>query len=396
MYAARAPGNLYPDHPLPPRLLETIKMKPSNPHKIQTLLQEKKIHNVLFFRAGRVGDVLFTTPAIRSFHNQYPHTHLSYVASTYSQNVLQYHPLIENIYAYDQKGFYLTRFLSQKKLIQQLKKQNFELAILFSHKKKYLHLLHKTNIPYLFPQQESDIPIPKTPFHIVEHTLWRLQPLGVAPTSQEMEIHFAEKEKKRIQDFFHQYPFLQNQPFALLHPGCFQIQNHLLSTPSMRRLWPIEYFAQTALDFHQKLGLEIVFSGFGKKEQRILNYLKKKLPFPTALATSLNIVELAALIDQASLFLSVDTGPMHIAAARKTPLIALFGPSPPHLTGPWGSGPKKVIFLQLPCSPCRGKDIACYNNVCMKNITPDIVLQEAKKMLQSLENEKQHIHPPHT
>jgi ADP-heptose:LPS heptosyltransferase len=74
-----------------------------------------------------------------------------------------------------------------------------------------------------------------------------------------------------------------------------------------------------------------------------------------------------------------DTGPMHVAAALGKPLVALFGPTEPHRTGPYGQL-ENVLRIDLPCSPCM-KSYCTYEkpNECLKAISPTMVFEHVKK-----------------
>ncbi len=96
------------------------------------------------------------------------------------------------------------------------------------------------------------------------------------------------------------------------------------------------------------------------------------------LAGRLTLLELASLLKGAQLIVSVDTGPMHLAAALGKPVVALFGPTAPWRTGPYGDG-HIVLRRDLPCSPCFRK--VCPENECLKGISPEEVWQACQVLL---------------
>jgi 3-deoxy-D-manno-octulosonic-acid transferase/heptosyltransferase-1 len=96
------------------------------------------------------------------------------------------------------------------------------------------------------------------------------------------------------------------------------------------------------------------------------------------LAGRTTLRDLAYLYRKAALLITTDSGPMHIAAAVGTPVIALFGPTSASRTGPYGEG-HFVIRRDLACSPCFLKK--CETRHCMKDISVEDVLEAAKKML---------------
>jgi ADP-heptose:LPS heptosyltransferase len=90
------------------------------------------------------------------------------------------------------------------------------------------------------------------------------------------------------------------------------------------------------------------------------------------------LTELAALYEKAALVISTDTGPMHLAAAMGTPVVALFGPTAPWRTGPFGKS-HQIITAELECSPCFKR--RCETTDCMSKISVMQVFDGVKKML---------------
>jgi len=79
----------------------------------------------------------------------------------------------------------------------------------------------------------------------------------------------------------------------------------------------------------------------------------------------------------------VDTGPMHVAAAVDVPIVALYGPTVPEVTGPYSRSGRNVILRDdtLPCSPCRGKKVDCRDNVCMTYHTPERIVSAVESLI---------------
>ena len=106
-----------------------------------------------------------------------------------------------------------------------------------------------------------------------------------------------------------------------------------------------------------------------------------KIP-PIITAGKTTLKQLGALFTRSDLVIANDTGPMHLAVAMKTGTIALFGPTSPALTGPYGEGLYKVISKNDICDiPCY--DITCTDSRCMAAIKVEDVLKEASDMLEA-------------
>jgi lipopolysaccharide heptosyltransferase II len=116
--------------------------------------------------------------------------------------------------------------------------------------------------------------------------------------------------------------------------------------------WHMDRFADVARRLAAERGATIVLTG-GEADGPLVADLAARLAEvnPINLAGRTNVVDLAALLEALDLFVSSDTGPMHLAAAVGTPVVALFGPSDPRRYGPRGST-SRVLRIDLPCSPC--------------------------------------------
>ena len=145
--------------------------------------------------------------------------------------------------------------------------------------------------------------------------------------------------------------------------------------------WPPEHFARLAERLTAE-GLNVILAGGpGDRAngEAILQYFNRLRENSTTepngrlidLTGQTTLRELAALIRSARLFVSGDTGPLHVAAALQTPLVAVYGPTRPGRTGPCGAGKKKVLFTPLPCGGCLKK--RCGDFRCMEQITPEAV-----------------------
>jgi 3-deoxy-D-manno-octulosonic-acid transferase/heptosyltransferase-1 len=148
------------------------------------------------------------------------------------------------------------------------------------------------------------------------------------------------------------------------------------------KLWFNDRFAALA-DALQAQGVRTVFSG-GPQDAPVLGAIEDQMQTPCLRFDGCGgLRHLAALCRRADVMVSTDTGPMHLAAAVGTPVVALFGPTAPNRTGPYGSG-HHVIQASVPCSPCFKR--RCTSTVveefgCMKWIEVSRVLQAVQDCL---------------
>jgi ADP-heptose:LPS heptosyltransferase len=142
--------------------------------------------------------------------------------------------------------------------------------------------------------------------------------------------------------------------------------------------WDAARFAAVADALVERHGVSVVFTGKGHEERALVGDTLRCMRRPAVdTCDRLGIDELLALVAEADFVVANDTAVMHLAGAVGTPVVALFGPTPPASYGP--RGPRDLVFYkQLYCSPCLSnynlKLSRCTNNVCMQLITADEVL----------------------
>ncbi len=166
----------------------------------------------------------------------------------------------------------------------------------------------------------------------------------------------------------------QGQEFSGLGSDKYIILNIGASKPANR--WNPGYFAQLADMIDKKTSCRIVITG-SFEDQTVAQTIKERAGCKIAdLTGKTSLKALVSIIDNAECVISCDTGPMHLAAALQTNLIALFGPSDPGRTGPFRG---VVIQKKTACTPCNQK--TCKKPVCMENIKPEHVMEEILKVL---------------
>lgn len=145
------------------------------------------------------------------------------------------------------------------------------------------------------------------------------------------------------------------------------------------KMWPAAHWRRLAGEVVRKTGMPVVFTGVAGDAAEINSIIGDRRGL-YSVAGGLGLLESAAVLAGASLVVTVDSGPMHIAAAFDRPIIALFGPTSPEKTGPRGGGPQEVVRVAAPCAPCFSR--GCRRKLeCMEGITPDEVEYRVLRML---------------
>nr|WP_315106910.1 lipopolysaccharide heptosyltransferase II [uncultured Campylobacter sp.] len=164
-------------------------------------------------------------------------------------------------------------------------------------------------------------------------------------------------------------------PVLGLNPGA--------SYGSAKRWYPA-YFAQVALHFKDKFKI-MIFGGAGERDicEQIEQILRKNGADCENLVGKTSVRELCEMIGSigqgGGIFVTNDSGPMHIAAAYKTPTIALFGPTRFTQTCPWRNENARILHLNLECMPCMKRVCPLGTHACMKDLSPQAVIQTIER-----------------
>jgi ADP-heptose:LPS heptosyltransferase len=146
--------------------------------------------------------------------------------------------------------------------------------------------------------------------------------------------------------------------------------------------WSPRSFARLADLLTEKLGVSVVLVG-GREDREIADEISGQSDSrPRVLAGETDLLQLGAVLKQCRLLVSGDTGPMHMATAVGTRVLALFGAADPDRTGPVGRGHRVIQAGGVECGPCRSRRCASAAFLeCMEKITADEVFRVAASML---------------
>lgn len=332
---------------------------------------------ILLTKLRYIGDVLLTTPAIRLIRQAYPEAHITMVVNKGTEDVLRYNPHLDRVLAIDYtflKSVSFHKVLSYEwNFLQRLREFRYDLSVDFASGDRAAFMSLFSGVPcrigftshegfrrWIFNRQSEIF----APIHTVERSLLLLkQTLGLETDDKSLELYTGKEEEDYIMQLLQRHN-LMGKRFVVIHPGA----------KFWFKRWPLERFAILTDILQKEMGLKVILTGGEQETEDIQFIISQMKTTGLSLAGRLTILQLAALYKRALLFIGNDSGPMHIAAASGTPVIALFGPTEPEIWGPWGGG-HLTICKKVPCSPCsnRGCNLKPYN--CMEQISVDEVLQ---------------------
>jgi heptosyltransferase-2 len=325
-----------------------------------------------------IGDSIFMTPALAALRKGFPNSYISLLISPWVKEVFDGNPNVDEIIAYDERGKQRS-LMGKIRFIQSLRNRNFDVGIIMQPRSYRAALfVYLSGIPERIGYNYSlrnllltrRIELPETPVHDIDMFLNIVLSLVMAPARKEPYLPFSPKADIWANSFLEERGVNPGELLIGINPGAFK----------QSKRWPESRYAQLSdtliREFRAKV---IIFQGPGEDEivGRVLILMKEK-----AILAKTGIKELAALCRRCKLFVGNDTGPMHVAAASGTPVIALYGPIDPQRSRPWGRE-HVVIKKDLPCSPCSRR--VCKKLTCMKSISIEDVLKAVRVQLGRIE-----------
>ncbi len=306
--------------------------------------------------------MVLLTPALRALKQAYPASHLTLWLRPRVADLMETHPYVDACLV-DTKA--AGRLRSLARLVQQLCEGNFDVAVVL-HPTSYRNALipFLARVPIRIGTNVSGRGILLTAacrdnkdVHEVHRYLRVLQLLGSDITSSDDSLTFwhTDTDRQAVQQ--------------LLHDTHKRLIGINLGTTWETKRWRVENFAAVIRQIAQMHpDVKIVLTG-SAAERKIAAVLHCP-------GTTLNLVgrtpllQLGALIERFAVYLTCDSGPMHIAAAVGTPTVSLFGPTAPARHGPYGSG---HIVLEKPVS-CR----PCYKRACHREDAPRLCMTDIR------------------
>ena len=336
---------------------------------------------IVILRTDRIGEVLLSTVAIDAVKKGYPGVEVYFVTSEYSEPLISGRDDVEKVFLADtasRKGW----FFRAIKLAFTLMPYRFDAAVILNPC-KFLHLAcflagikiragYSRKWDFLLNRKMKD-ERDKGEKHEIEYTVDLLQLIEVDQAAPSPSIPVSNDSAKSVERMMEDMHRPAGKPLVVVHPGS--------SNPA--KIWPPENFGGLIKKIKDDLDCEVVLLGSLEEKTLSAKVLNTAGVDVLDLTAKLNLKELAALLGKASLYIGNDNGPMHMAAALKVPVVAIFGRNIPGVSPrrwrPWGEG--HTVFHKDPgCDPCY--DTECpYEFKCLTKITVEEVFEAVKGVM---------------
>lgn len=344
----------------------------------------QKIKRILVIKTVALGDLILLLPTLKALKETFPEACLTLLTTPRVREVVEGQNFIDEIIYFDP-----TNIGSLKNIFQQLREGNFTLVVEAEHYYRFTTIISYLigapwRVGFALPRQgRKGLFNIRVPYRIDLHEVENFYQLAVAVgAKRKREIKLepvvvSRADQEKVRDFLRKEGIQRYEKLIILHPST--------SPRATSRRWESEKWAELAEILHTK-GFRLIISGSSAEDEAVKE-VEAKLNFnPVVSAGKLNLKQFAVLLKRAVLFVGVDTGALHLAAAEGTPVLGLYGPNTPRKWGPYGVK-SKTIYHPLNCSPCirqyQGVVYNCSQNLCLQKITVEEVFQAAMELLKS-------------
>ncbi|MDD4980295.1 MAG: lipopolysaccharide heptosyltransferase II [Candidatus Omnitrophica bacterium] len=348
-------------------------------HKSQVTSQKYK--RILIVRTDRIGDVLLSTPAIKALRDNYPSAYIAMMVNPYAKDILEGNPYIDEVILYD-KDIKHKSWHRSLRFALNLKKKKFDLAIVL-HPANRVHLIafiagipqrigYNRKLGFLLTDRIKHTK-QSGQKHESEYILDLVRYLGIEPKDKNLLMPLKPESENWAEELLRQEGIKKTDQLLAIHPAA--------SCPS--KVWPNERFSEVADRLIAKYGFKVLVVA-GPKDIKIAQEVIKKISHPAInLAGKASVSQLASILKRCRLFISNDSGPVHIASALGTPVISIFGRNQKGLSPlRWGPLGKKDKFLHKDagCIECLAHN--CLKGfACLKAISVDDVVNATDEIL---------------
>lgn len=327
---------------------------------------------ILILKLSAIGDVLMATPTARALRERYPRATLAWAVQPKAAAMLEDNPHLNTIH--------LVRSNRLRHLLQAglaIRRARYDAVLDLQGQYKTVPLLLLCGARHRLVSQYAEIanqrlatavvPLPVAKTHALDRYLSLAGFLDAPPDGRQMEVCPGLEATAAVDQFLQEHK-------ALDHP----LVGLNLSASRPIKQWPLAQFVEVAQQVVRMGAIPVLLGG--PTDRAIAARFQEMSAVEVVVATGrLNLRQSAALLQRCRVVVTADTGPMHLAVAVGTPVVAIFGPTDPELTGPIGDN-CVVVTRDLACRPCLQQP-TCQRTECMTELPAAMVLREVVRFL---------------
>lgn len=342
-------------------------------------IDKSKIHRILIRATNWVGDAVMSMPAFEAVRENFPKSHIAVLARPWVAPLYESHPAANEVISYTRGYGYWKDFSEFLRVIRFVRSLRFEMAVLFQNAIEAALIARlagiKIRIGYNtdgrgFLLSHSVVRGKEVlKLHQVEYYLTVLRALGWDAPTKDPGLRASPESVTRARSLLSSRGIQDHDLVVGLSPGA-------AYGPAKR--WPVERFAAIGDRAIRDWGAKVVVIGTEKEKALGETLISATAPGAVNFCGMTGIGDALALIKRCRLFVSNDSGLMHVAAALKVPTVAIFGSTDSVATGPRGKN-ARVVKQDLECSPCLKPECSSGYR-CLLAVQPEDVWREMEKL----------------
>lgn len=346
---------------------------------------------ILIVKLSAIGDVIHTLPAVNAIRAHFPHAHIHWLVETAAADLVLGHRAVDRVlvshrkrWVRQLKGPHRRQAWAEiRRFWTDLRQTRYDMIIDFQGLLKSALMvtlargdrkigfdrgMQHQEMSYLF--YNRPVPPVDMEVHALTRGLRLLEAIGIPTGPVTYDVPVSDDDHRRVRSLLAAGGVPGHRPIVAINPVA------LWET----KLWKNHGFAALADRLAQELAVDVVFTG-GPGDRAVIRRIGRRMTTSCVdLSGRTTLPMLAALYKRANLLVTTDTGPMHLAAAVDTPVVALFGPTAPWRTGPFGDG-HRVIRTAPACSPCFKRQCDEHRCRCMTDIRVEMVFSCIRELM---------------
>jgi len=339
---------------------------------------------ILLVKPSSLGDVVHAFPVAALLRRSYGKAKISWLVNDALKDVAEASPYVDEVIPFDREQLRglgtLLNGLAFGGLLARIRDEHYDIVVDLQGLFRSAFISRASGAPvrlgFAGGRELSHtfynlrVHLPKRPMHAVDRYLRAVRALGIRPGRPDFSMRIDAETRSLVLKLLGEFPFRSDGPIIVVSPF----------TRWKSKNWPLSHFAQVARRAYAEFRARLVLVAASREDAERLAALVDVPMLNLAGATSLR--ELIAVISEADLFLTGDSGPMHIADALGVPLVAIFGPTDPERTGPYFQR-DGVVRANVACGPCFSRRCKKDKPECQYAVSPERVFDVLARKLRS-------------
>lgn len=338
-------------------------------------LNFQTVSSVLIIKPRAIGDVLLATPVIRNLRLKFPHLQIDFLCESFAADVVIGNPMVRDVITFHKKND------STVSLISRVRNKKYDVVIdLFGNPRtalitRFSGARYRIGFPFRGRAYAYNIHV--TPrggeVHNVDFNLDVVRHFGIPIKSTKPEFPLSQSHRDFADQWLNQKGITGTNLVGINPSGGWYTKK-----------WNPESYARLADKISQQKEYTILFF-WGPGEHDEVSRIQKLMTTKCFAIPQTTLKEMGAFLQRCSYLISNDSGPMHIAASLGVPTLGIFGPTNPHLQGPYGEKNHWVRDETLDCLECNLTECPI-GNICMKNLSTEVVFNAFQHLVKKNSN----------